>query len=145
MNGPGPQPHPPCQPPCHWASAVPDVATTAAAIAVAATRAVKIFRMMFTSTAWVLCRTPIAPSAPRFPFFGECGLNGYACISPSFTSERRQATAAGLRRTAMSLTDAIGHIHGGSDKLPSLLLRCETHSEGRRAAFVIGGDYIHRG
>ena len=50
------------------------------------------------------------------------------------------------KRTAvMSLTYAIGDIHGCLDKLRSLLLRCEMHADGRPAAFVFVGDYIDRG
>ena len=45
----------------------------------------------------------------------------------------------------MSLTYAIGDIHGCLDKLRSLLLRCEKHADGRPAAFVFVGDYIDRG
>jgi serine/threonine protein phosphatase 1 len=45
----------------------------------------------------------------------------------------------------MSLTYAIGDIHGCLDKLRSLLLRCEMHAEGRPSAFVFVGDYIDRG
>jgi serine/threonine protein phosphatase 1 len=45
----------------------------------------------------------------------------------------------------MSLTYAIGDIHGCLDKLRSLLLRCEKHADGRPPAFVFVGDYIDRG
>src|ERR1700733_11602360 len=45
----------------------------------------------------------------------------------------------------MSLTYAIGDIHGCLDKLRSLLLRCEKHAAGRPPAFVFVGDYIDRG
>ncbi len=45
----------------------------------------------------------------------------------------------------MSLTDAIGDIHGCLDKLHSLLLRCEMHTDGRLSAFVFVGDDINRG
>ncbi len=45
----------------------------------------------------------------------------------------------------MSLTYAIGDIHGCLDKLRSLLLRCEKHADGRPTAFVFVGDYIDRG
>ena len=45
----------------------------------------------------------------------------------------------------MSLTYAIGDIHGCLDKLRGLLLRCEMHAEGRPSAFVFVGDYIDRG
>ena len=45
----------------------------------------------------------------------------------------------------MSLTYAIGDIHGCLDKLRSLLLRCEMHADGRPPAFVFVGDYIDRG
>ena len=45
----------------------------------------------------------------------------------------------------MSLTYAIGDIHGCLDKLRSLLLRCEKHAAGRPPAFVFVGDYVDRG
>jgi serine/threonine protein phosphatase 1 len=45
----------------------------------------------------------------------------------------------------MSLTYAIGDIHGCLDKLRSLLLRCEMHADGRSMSFVFVGDYIDRG
>src|SRR6202161_1844005 len=45
----------------------------------------------------------------------------------------------------MSLTYAIGDIHGCLDKLRSLLLRCEMHASGRPLAVVFVGDYIDRG
>ena len=45
----------------------------------------------------------------------------------------------------MSLTYAIGDIHGCLDKLRSLMLRCEKHADGRPMSFVFVGDYIDRG
>ena len=45
----------------------------------------------------------------------------------------------------MSLTYAIGDIHGCLDKLRSLMLRCEMHADGRPLGFVFVGDYIDRG
>jgi serine/threonine protein phosphatase 1 len=45
----------------------------------------------------------------------------------------------------MSLTYAIGDIHGCLDKLRGLLVQCEEHAEGRPATFVFVGDYIDRG
>jgi serine/threonine protein phosphatase 1 len=45
----------------------------------------------------------------------------------------------------MSLTYAVGDIHGCLDKLRGLLLHCEIHAEGRPLAFVFVGDYIDRG
>jgi serine/threonine protein phosphatase 1 len=45
----------------------------------------------------------------------------------------------------MSLTYAIGDIHGCLDKLRGLLLRCETHADGRPMSLVFVGDYIDRG
>jgi len=45
----------------------------------------------------------------------------------------------------MSLTYAIGDIHGCLDKLRGLLLRCEMHADGRPMSFVFVGDYIDRG
>ena len=45
----------------------------------------------------------------------------------------------------MSLTYAIGDIHGCLDKLRSLMLRCEKHADGRPVSFVFVGDYIDRG
>lgn len=45
----------------------------------------------------------------------------------------------------MSLTYAVGDIHGCLDKLRSLMLRCEKHAAGRAMSFVFVGDYIDRG
>jgi serine/threonine protein phosphatase 1 len=45
----------------------------------------------------------------------------------------------------MSLTYAIGDIHGCLDKLRGLLLRCEEHADGRPPTFVFVGDCIDRG
>ena len=45
----------------------------------------------------------------------------------------------------MSLTYAIGDIHGCLDKLRSLMLRCEKHADGRPMSLVFVGDYIDRG
>ena len=45
----------------------------------------------------------------------------------------------------MSLTYAIGDIHGCLAKLCSLMLRCEKHADGRPLGFVFVGDYIDRG
>jgi len=45
----------------------------------------------------------------------------------------------------MSLTYAIGDIHGCLDKLRRLMLRCEEHADGRPVSFVFVGDYIDRG
>lgn len=45
----------------------------------------------------------------------------------------------------MSLTYAVGDIHGCLDKLHGLLLHCEMHADGRPLAFVFVGDYIDRG
>jgi serine/threonine protein phosphatase 1 len=45
----------------------------------------------------------------------------------------------------MSLTYAVGDIHGCLDKLRGLLLHCEMHADGRPLAFVFVGDYIDRG
>jgi serine/threonine protein phosphatase 1 len=45
----------------------------------------------------------------------------------------------------MSLTYAIGDIHGCLDKLRSIMLRCEMHAAGRPLGFVFVGDYIDRG
>ena len=45
----------------------------------------------------------------------------------------------------MSLTYAIGDIHGSLDKLRSLLARCEEHAAGASMKLVLLGDYIDRG
>ena len=45
----------------------------------------------------------------------------------------------------MSLTYAIGDIHGSLDKLRSLLARCEEHAAGAPMKLVLLGDYIDRG
>jgi serine/threonine protein phosphatase 1 len=45
----------------------------------------------------------------------------------------------------MSLTYAIGDIHGCLGKLQSLIASCETHAAGRPMRFVFVGDYIDRG
>ena len=45
----------------------------------------------------------------------------------------------------MSLTYAIGDIHGSLDKLEELMLRCEQDAAGQPATFVFLGDYIDRG
>lgn len=45
----------------------------------------------------------------------------------------------------MTLTYAIGDIHGSLDKLRSLLTRCQEHAAGRPAKLVFLGDYIDRG
>lgn len=45
----------------------------------------------------------------------------------------------------MSLTYAIGDIHGALHKLQSLIARCERHAAGRPLRFVFLGDYVDRG
>jgi serine/threonine protein phosphatase 1 len=45
----------------------------------------------------------------------------------------------------VSLTYAIGDIHGSLDKLQRLLDRCREHADGRAMTFVFVGDYIDRG
>ena len=45
----------------------------------------------------------------------------------------------------MSLTYAIGDIHGSLRKLRTLMARCRQHAHGREATFVFLGDYIDRG
>ncbi|HEX4407520.1 MAG TPA: metallophosphoesterase family protein [Xanthobacteraceae bacterium] len=45
----------------------------------------------------------------------------------------------------MSLTYAIGDIHGALHKLTTLITRCEQHANGRVHGFVFLGDYIDRG
>ena len=45
----------------------------------------------------------------------------------------------------MSLTYAIGDIHGSLLKLEQLMLQCEQDASGRPATFVFLGDYIDRG
>jgi len=45
----------------------------------------------------------------------------------------------------MSLTIAVGDIHGSLPKLRLLLARCEEYAEGRHVSFVFLGDYIDRG
>lgn len=45
----------------------------------------------------------------------------------------------------MTLTYAIGDIHGSLDKLRALFARCEAHAAGRPMKLVFLGDYIDRG
>jgi serine/threonine protein phosphatase 1 len=45
----------------------------------------------------------------------------------------------------MSLTYAIGDVHGALHKLQNLVARCEQHAEDRPFRFVFLGDYIDRG
>lgn len=45
----------------------------------------------------------------------------------------------------MSLTYAVGDIHGSLRKLRNLILRCKQHASGRPMTFVFLGDYIDRG
>jgi serine/threonine protein phosphatase 1 len=45
----------------------------------------------------------------------------------------------------MTLTYAVGDIHGSLDKLKRLLARCDEHAGGRPGRFVFLGDYIDRG
>jgi serine/threonine protein phosphatase 1 len=45
----------------------------------------------------------------------------------------------------MTLTYAVGDIHGALHKLQSLVGRCEEHAAGRPMRFVFLGDYIDRG
>jgi serine/threonine protein phosphatase 1 len=45
----------------------------------------------------------------------------------------------------MSLTYAVGDIHGSLDKLQRLIVRCEQHAGDRLPTFVFLGDYIDRG
>jgi serine/threonine protein phosphatase 1 len=45
----------------------------------------------------------------------------------------------------MSLTYAVGDIHGALHKLENLIARCERHADGRPTTFVFVGDYIDRG
>ena len=45
----------------------------------------------------------------------------------------------------MSLTYAIGDIHGALHKLRKLIARCEEHAAGRPRSYVFVGDYIDRG
>jgi serine/threonine protein phosphatase 1 len=45
----------------------------------------------------------------------------------------------------VSLTYAVGDIHGSLDKLRALIARCETHAGGRERRLVFLGDYIDRG
>jgi serine/threonine protein phosphatase 1 len=45
----------------------------------------------------------------------------------------------------MSLTYAIGDIHGALHKLETLIARCQQHADGRPLRFVLVGDYIDRG
>jgi serine/threonine protein phosphatase 1 len=45
----------------------------------------------------------------------------------------------------MTLTYAIGDVHGALHKLQSLVGRCEGHAAGRPMRFVFLGDYIDRG
>src|SRR5438132_8038311 len=94
---PQPQPpprQPPCQPPCQpppqRASAGAEVATAAPAMVAAATRAVSIFFMTFTSSLRVLLAfknqdlfSKTKTCCPKFPFIGECRLNDPARSQPS--------------------------------------------------------------
>jgi serine/threonine protein phosphatase 1 len=50
-----------------------------------------------------------------------------------------------LKANTMSLTYAIGDIHGALHKLQNLIARCEEHADGRTPTFVFVGDYIDRG
>lgn len=45
----------------------------------------------------------------------------------------------------MSLTFAIGDIHGSLDKLNRLIAQCRDHADGHPMLFVFVGDYIDRG
>ena len=45
----------------------------------------------------------------------------------------------------MSLTYAIGDIHGSLGKLEQLMLRCEQDAAGQPSTFVFLGDYVDRG
>jgi serine/threonine protein phosphatase 1 len=45
----------------------------------------------------------------------------------------------------MTLTYAIGDIHGALHKLQMLVARCEAHAAGRTRRYVFLGDYIDRG
>ncbi len=45
----------------------------------------------------------------------------------------------------MTLTYAIGDVHGSLDKLGRLIARCDEYANGRSARFVFLGDYIDRG
>ena len=45
----------------------------------------------------------------------------------------------------MSLTYAIGDIHGALHKLQRLMARCEEHAGGRARRYVFLGDYVDRG
>jgi serine/threonine protein phosphatase 1 len=45
----------------------------------------------------------------------------------------------------MSLTYAVGDIHGSLEKLESLIAGCRQHADGRSMTFVFLGDYIDRG
>jgi len=45
----------------------------------------------------------------------------------------------------MSLTYAVGDIHGTLHKLRRLIARCEQHADGRPMTFVFLGDYLDRG
>ena len=55
-----------------------------------------------------------------------------------------RATGA-AETTSMTLTYAIGDIHGSLSKLRALIARCRTHADGRTMMFVFLGDYIDRG
>ncbi|MGD0025975.1 MAG: metallophosphoesterase family protein [Xanthobacteraceae bacterium] len=45
----------------------------------------------------------------------------------------------------MSLTYAVGDVHGSLDKLERLIAGCREHADGRPMTFVFLGDYIDRG
>jgi serine/threonine protein phosphatase 1 len=50
-----------------------------------------------------------------------------------------------MKASLMSLTYAVGDIHGALHKLQALIARCEQHAAGRPRRFVFIGDYIDRG
>jgi serine/threonine protein phosphatase 1 len=49
------------------------------------------------------------------------------------------------KKPVMSLTYAIGDIHGLKPELDALLARCRRHAAGRAATLIFLGDYIDRG
>jgi len=61
------------------------------------------------------------------------------CLNVAIIGKRRRKTIR------MSLTYAVGDIHGSLDKLESLIAGCREHAAGRAMRFVFLGDYIDRG
>jgi serine/threonine protein phosphatase 1 len=65
------------------------------------------------------------------------------CLNPAIFGNRGRRGE--LKAKRMSLTYAIGDIHGALHKLETLVARCLAHADGRAPSFVFVGDYIDRG